>query len=325
MAVSQTKNHRPKAVVLFGPTAAGKTAASLHLAQALNGEIINADSRQIYQEMPIITAMPTAKEQASAPHHMFDFLAPDKPFSVGQWRAMAAQNAEEIWAKGKTPLFVGGTGFYLKTLMEGISPMPETDTALQLTLENEVDEKGLEVMYAELQKLDPEWAAKITPHDRQRIVRGHLAYRQTGKTLTAWHKLPPKGALEADFVCLAISPARDVLNARIHNRFLAMIDDGVVAEAEKLYHTYMHAAAHGQRRNVAPSSKSIGLPVYADYFEGKITLNEAHETVEQQMRGYAKRQRTWLRNSYPNDALVFENGADTKIIVKSVLNKLQST
>ena len=209
--------------------------------------------------------------------------------------------------------------------MEGISPMPETDAALQQELETEVATKGLEVMYAALQKFDPAWAAKITPKDHQRIVRGHLAYRQTKKTLTQWHKLPPKGALECDFVCIAISPPRDVLNGRIHNRFLQMIKDGVVDEAQKLYDKYINPPRNGQGISIAPSLTSIGLPVYADFFENKITLNEAHEAVEQQMRQYAKRQRTWLRNSYPKDALIFENGADTENIVKSVLNKLQSS
>lgn len=314
-------SHRRKAVVLFGPTAAGKTAASLHLAQALNGQIINADSRQIYQEMPIITAMPTAEEQAAAPHHMFDFLAPDKTFSVGQWLQMARDHAEAIWAEGGLPIFVGGTGFYLKTLMDGISPMPETDTKLQMALEAEADAKGLAPMYAALQKLDPLWAEKVEPTDRQRILRGHLAYLQTGKPLSEWHQLPPQGALEADFVCLAISPPRDVLNARIHNRFLKMIDEGVVDEAKHLYDKYMK---HNDRDNVAPSLKSIGLPVYAEYFEGYIFLDEAHQTVVQQMRQYAKRQRTWLRNSYPQEALVFEDGSKTDEIVQSVSNRLQS-
>tara|TARA_Y100000782_G_scaffold41136_1_gene45688 strand:+ start:112954 stop:113928 length:975 start_codon:yes stop_codon:yes gene_type:complete len=318
---TQKTSHRRKAVVLFGPTAAGKTAASIHIANAFKGEVINADSRQIYQQMPIITAMPTDEERAAAPHHMFDFLAPDQTFSVGQWLNMAREKAEEIWAKGGLPIFVGGTGFYLKTLMDGISPMPETDTKLQMALEAQADEKGLDFMYAELQKIDPTWAAKVEANDRQRILRGHLAYLQTGKPLSEWHKLPPEGALDCDFVCLAISPPREVLIERINNRFLKMIEEGVVEEAKLLYDKYMK---NGDRENVAPSLKSIGLPVYAEYFEGYTFLDDAHETVAQQMRQYAKRQRTWLRNSYPQDALVFEDGSKTDEIVQSVSNRLQS-
>ena len=296
-----------KAILLYGPTAAGKTGASLHLAKEFSGEIINADSRQIYQGMPIITAMPSADEQAQAPHHLFDFLPPTESFSVGRWLTLAKEKAEEIWARGGVPIFVGGTGFYLRVLREGISPMPETDTDILNSYQSRLEREGNEKLYEELKKIDPTWAAKTSPEDSHRLLRGLSIYKQTGKTLSQWQEEPLAGALQADFLALAISPERDVLNERIHLRYQIMVEEGVLDEARNLYDKYLKDL---NPENVPPPAlKSIGLFDYADYFSGKITEQEAHDRVAQQMRKYAKRQRTWLRNSYGPDE-VFENGAE---------------
>ncbi len=310
-----------RAVILFGPTGSGKTAASLEIAKKFSGQIINADSRQIYKEMPIITAMPTAVEQGMVPHHLFEILEPDISFSVTQWLDLAKQKAEEIWQQGGIPIFVGGTGFYLKVLMKGISPIPEADTNLQTEYQYILEEKGIDALYKELENIDPEWAGNVTPQDTQRILRGLIVYKQTGKKLSEWQSEPLTGALDADFLCLAISPPREILNARIHKRFSMMIENGVVDEVRTLYDRYMQNLSN---INMYPALKSIGLPIYADFFEGRISLTDAHAISEQQTRRYAKRQRTWLRNSYPSNAKVFEDGNDTGAIVSSVSKWFQS-
>lgn len=306
------KNKR--AITLFGPTAAGKTLASLHLASQLGGEIINADSRQIYREMPIITAMPAPDEQAQAPHHLFEFQEPIAAFSVGAWLKLAREKAEEVWARGGVPIFVGGTGFYLKVLEEGISPMPETDMETLNSLQARSEKEGPAPLYKELQAIDPDWAAQTDPQNTHRVLRGLSIYKQTGQTLTAWQKEPRKGALKATFTKLAISPEREVLNERIHRRYLMMIEEGVLEEARHLYDKYLKNLPAGEVP--PPAFKSIGLMDFAAFFEGDITEGEAHRRVQQKMRQYAKRQRTWLRNSYGADA-VFKSGQETDKILEA--------
>ena len=311
-----------KAIILFGPTAAGKTGASLHLANALNGEIINADSRQIYREMPIITAMPSSEEQSQAPHHLFDFLDPTKAFSVGAWLKLAREKAEHIWQQNKIPIFVGGTGFYLKVLEAGISPMPETDLKILNNFKKQCEEEGVDKLYQDLKRVDPIWAAQTEPEDSHRVLRGLCVFKQTGRTLTSWQSEPPSGFLEANFVKLAISPSRDVLNDRIHRRYQLMIKEGVTHEAENLYSKYLKHLPENEV--IPPAFKSIGLLNYAAYFSGNISEQEAHEKAEQQMRQYAKRQRTWLRNSFEPD-FVYPSGHDSLIMSDAIKNTWNSS
>lgn len=301
-----------KAILLYGPTAAGKTGVSLHLAKAFGGEIINADSRQIYREMPVITAMPSADEQAQALHHLFDFLPPTENFSVGRWLTLAKEKAEEIWARGGVPIFVGGTGFYLKVLREGISPMPETDSEILNSYQARLEREGSERLYRELCDVDFAWAKKTSPEDSHRLLRGLSVHKQTGIPLSQWQQEPLSGALEADFLALAISPARGVLNERIHRRYGMMIEEGVMEEARHLYDKYLKNMNPDEVP--PPALKSIGLMDYAAFFAGEISEKEAHERVQRQMRQYAKRQRTWLRNSYGADS-VFASGAETENII----------
>lgn len=292
---------RRKAVVLFGPTASGKTALAIRLANHWRGEIINADSRQVYCSMPIITAMPTVQEQAAAPHHMFEILPPDADFSVTRWRERAIATAEAVWARGGVPFFVGGTGFYLKTLMDGITELPETDPNRVAELTAEARRNGTPALHDKLARIDPALAKRLPTSDTQRIIRGLVIFEMTGKPLSELQKKPRSGALDADFFRLALLPSRDVLYTRIENRFIDMQRDGLMDEVSALL-------AHGYDFN-KPGLKSIGLPVYAAWQRGEITLQEAHDSVLAQMRQYAKRQTTWLRHQYPAD-LLLEDGND---------------
>lgn len=283
----------PVAVLLFGPTASGKTGLSLPLAQQFGGEIINADSRQVYRHMPIITAMPEPHEFAAAPHHLFDFLEPDQALSAVAWGGLAVRAARDIWARNKVPFFVGGTGFYLKYLTDGLSPIPPTDSATLEGLMAEVNAVGLAALYGELEQADPVLAARLAPGDTHRIVRGLAVVRTTGVPLSVWQEKPVEKPVAARFIKLALCPPREVLYKRIHDRFDTMLSNGLVAEVEAVF-------ARGYLPTL-PALTSIGFPVYFEALEGRMSLDAAHEKVLQHMRNYAKRQTTWLRRSYHPD------------------------
>jgi tRNA dimethylallyltransferase len=284
------------AVLLFGPTASGKTGLSLPLAQAFGGEVINADSRQVYRHMPIITAMPEPHEFAAAPHHLFDYLEPDDRLSVVDWGQQATAVAQAVWARGGIPFFVGGTGFYLRYLTHGLSPVPPTTAAQLAALNAEAAAGGLAPLRAELARVDPDLAARLAPNDTQRTLRGVAVWRATGRPLSDWQREPHQKPLAGRLLRVALCPPRDVLYKRIHDRFEGMLAKGLVAEAEALY-------AKGYARDL-PALSSIGLPLYYDAFEGRLPLERAHDKVLQHMRNYAKRQTTWLRNSYAADTLL---------------------
>ena len=278
------------AVLLFGPTASGKTALSLPLANMLGAEIVNADSRQVYCHMPILTAAPKANEYAQAPHHLFEFLQPDASFSVTNWLQMAVATANDIWQRGKIPLFVGGTGFYMDVLQHGLSPLPATDADVLAALKAEQAQQGTEALYQQLKEVDPLLAAQLKPGDSQRVMRGLAVWRQTGQQLSELQLHEREGGLQAKFVRLALCPPRDVLYQRIHDRFDAMLDDGMMEEVKLILGSKWPLTL--------PAFKSIGIPEYARWQAGELTLPQAHTLVQQHMRNYAKRQETWLKHQY---------------------------
>ncbi|MCP4354098.1 MAG: tRNA (adenosine(37)-N6)-dimethylallyltransferase MiaA [Proteobacteria bacterium] len=280
---------KPKAILLFGATASGKTDLAIKIAKKFNGEIINADSRQFYKEMPIITAMPSAEEFAAAKHHLFDCLEVEDDFSVVKYLNMAKDTSEKIIAKGKLPIIVGGTGMYLRVLEQGISPIPETDKNVLKELEKLSTEK----LFIMLCKEDLEMSEKLKPNDRQRIIRALAILQQTGKRLLQWQKEKLTGALEYDFIHLVINPPREVLYDRINTRAAKMLDLGLMKEVEHLHNKY------GTKRENALTS--IGFDIFCDFFENKISEQEAIEKFAQKQRNYAKRQLTWLKNQYKTD------------------------
>ena len=293
-----------KVLVIFGPTASGKTSLGIDLAKMFNGEVVNADSRQVYRHMPIITAMPTTDEQAQVPHHLYEILEPEENFSAVKWAALAKDKIQALWAAGKLPILVGGTGFYLKTLMEGIGQIPATDEAVLAQLRNEFAGENRTNLKPALTEADPVLGEKYHEKDTQRLMRALAVYRQTGKSLTQWQAEDKRiGALPADYFKLAINPDRAVLHQRIEGRFVVMQQDGLMAEMEKLL-------AKAPDLNL-PAYKSIGLPVYDQYLKGELSLEKAHEKVVSQMRQYAKRQVTWLRHQFQADLVIENNDIST--------------
>ncbi|MEC9290902.1 MAG: tRNA (adenosine(37)-N6)-dimethylallyltransferase MiaA [Pseudomonadota bacterium] len=293
MIKTQThKGARRPLIVLFGPTASGKTSLGVDLANHVGGEVVNIDSRQLYKEMPIITAMPTAEEQAGAPHHLYEVLEVSEKCDALKYAEMAKKTCEEIWGRGKVPILLGGTGFYIQSLLEGLSPIPEIDEGLI----EQLNERETEALYTELSEKDAAAAKQIDALDRQKIVRALSVFLVTGQSIVEWQKLPRVGALECAPYYIALNPERQRLIDRINLRFDIMVDDGVEAEMRALYDKKYPLNL--------PAMTSIGAPDFYDYFDGKLPWNELVEKVSQQMRRYAKRQRTWLRGKYPHDLMV---------------------
>ncbi len=284
---------KPNAITLFGPTASGKTALAIHLATALNGVIINADSRQVYTHMDIITAMPTDEEFKAAPHRLFQYINPNTPFSAGHYLKEATKAAAEIIADGKCPIFVGGTGFYLKTLTDGISPIPEVPANILNTYNHRLKTEGAEALHAALTKVDPNIANNIETNDSQRIFRALTVWEFTKKPLSEWQKAPREGALPYAFHKLALLPARETVYSRIHQRFDIMMNAGLIDEMKNLHNM-------GFSENL-PALKSLGIPEFFKWINEQTTFEEVKKHFLQTQRNYAKRQFTWAKNQYKAD------------------------
>lgn len=287
--MSQAFRPSRRCIVLAGPTASGKTALSVTLAQRLGGVIINADSMQVYAGIPILTAAPAEAEKAQAPHRLFGYLDPATPCSVGQWLAGARIAAYETWQEGKTPIFVGGTGMYLRALMQGIAPIPD----VAATLRAEVRRLPTPEAYAWLQAHDPAMAAKLEAGDTQRILRAVEVLRQTGKSLLHWQAIPPEPPLPgAQFELYRLDLPRELLYARCDRRLTHMLEQGALGELRALL-------ARGLPDSL-PAMRAVGVPELARHLRGEWTLPEALAKAQQATRNYAKRQLTWLRNQFPH-------------------------
>lgn len=305
------------AIMIFGPTASGKTGLAIELAKSLNGVVINADSRQIYKHMPIITAMPSAEEFAAAPHELFDFLEPSAPFSVTDYLEAARGVAAEVVAQGKVPIFCGGTGFYLKVLEEGISPIPDVDDTIVQKLVASEKEEGIEDLYKALQIVDPELAATLKPADSQRIMRGLAVFEQTGKKLSGFQKEAKENSLGLNFLKIAIDRPREETYDRINQRFELMMQEGLEEELRAL-------KEQGYTTDM-PALTSLGIPEFYSYLEGDMPLEKVAELIKQQTRRYAKRQYTWLRHQFKADVLLHEiSSAKVQELLQQVQEKFNN-
>jgi tRNA dimethylallyltransferase len=280
--------------LLFGPTASGKSGLAVAVAQALGADIVNADSRQLYQRLPILAAVPPMAERGEVPHHLYETTPPTVAVSAAEWAAEAARVIDGIHARGRRALVVGGTGMYLDVLANGISPIPPVPDAVRHAVDADLAAKGLPFLHAELERTDPDLARRLPPGDTQRIVRGVCVQRATGTALSVWQQQLRTGGYPARFVRWALCPVREVVYARIHARFEAMLVAGLLAEV----------AALADLPDTAPGLTSLGTAALRAHLNGALTLPEARDDLLQQTRHYAKRQTTWLRNSYQPDMLV---------------------
>ena len=276
-----------KVIVICGPTASGKTGLSIELAKRINGEIVSCDSMQIYKDMTIGTAKPTAEEMQGIKHYLIDCVSPEQRFSVADYKREATNAIKDILAKGKVPIVVGGTGLYLEALIYGIEYEEiEVDLDYRARLDKIEEEKGLQYLYNEAEKIDEEAAKKISPNDKKRIYRVLEIYKATGKTKTQLEKESRKKCPDFDYILFGINMDRDKLYERINKRVDMMIKNGLIGEVQDLSKKY----------NEFPTAmQGLGYKEVIEYLEGKITKDEMIEKIKMMTRRYAKRQLTWFR------------------------------
>lgn len=272
---------KKKIIVVAGPTASGKTGLGIEIAKAVNGEIISADSMQVYKNMPIATACPTAEEKAQAVHHMVEFLDNDKEFSVAMWCDLARKKIDEITERGKIPVIVGGTGLFIDSLVDNII---FEDSETDYKLREELMQKDADELYEELVRLDPESARDIHKNNKKRVVRAlELYYAGTSKTQQNLNSRRMQTPYDVLYFVLSYQD-RQVLYSRINKRVDLMVEQGLVQEARK-----------NLQKSTGTSAQAIGHKELVPYFNGACSLDDALEHLKQKTRNYAKRQITWFK------------------------------
>ena len=306
----EKKEKLPRVVVVVGPTASGKTSLAIELAKRLNGEIISADSMQIYKDMSIGTAKPTIEEMQGIPHYLLDFVEPNEDFNVAKYKEMAEEKIEEILSKGKLPIIVGGIGLYIDTLLKGIefSEVPRDEDYCK-ELEKKVEQEGVNWLENELRKIDPDSANKIEKNNIRRMIRALEIYKVTGKTKTQLDLESIKGP-KYEYYVFGILWNREELYQRINYRVDVMLELGLIKEVEKIMQTkgFSKTALQG-----------LGYKEVVNYLDGKITYEEMVEKIKMETRRYAKRQMTWFKR---NDKIIWLDGKN-KELYKEAIKYLQ--
>ncbi len=299
-------------IAIMGPTATGKSDLGLQLAAELDGEIVNADALQVYRGFDIGTAKPSAEMQRRVPHHLIDILDPEEAFSVGQFVDRARTAIEEIQGRGKTAILVGGTGLYLRSLIEGMSTVPPSDPEVRRELIRRTEEEGLAGLYADLERLDPATARRLPPGDTQRIQRALEVALVSGKPLSEWiaEKPGPEDHLPAFKIGLTLQ--RSILYDRISGRIECMVRRGWVVEVEGLL-------SRGIEPTV-PAFQAIGYRQLVKFVRGDWPLSAALGDIAQATRRYAKRQMTWFRKERD---LRWISALDRDRAISSLLNDFQ--
>ena len=300
-----------RVIVVAGPTASGKSGLALDLAAALNGEVVNADSMQVYKDMPIITACPGREDRAKVPHHLYEIYDPSVNGTVVDWLERAVSKIREIWARGGLPIAVGGTGMYIDNLINGTTPIPEADAAIRREVRLMQQREGTPALHEKLGKADAETAARLSPNDTTRVTRAYEVWMQTGLPLSEWHKKPMvKKIPEARFKVVKICPQTVELDARCYRRFDEMIQAGAEDEVRRLL-------SRNLPENL-PAMKALGVPEIGAYVRGECSLSEAVELGKLHTRQYAKRQRTWFANKLRADLRLDECYVGRKNLINDV-------
>ena len=276
-----------KAIFIVGPTASGKTKASIEIAKLFGGEIISADSMQIYKGIHVASAAPDEDEKQGIPHHLIEFLELNEEFSVADYVKLAREKIKEINSRGKLPVIVGGTGLYISSLLDNIEfTEHDVDQDLRSELEAKFDAVGGEEMLRELSSFDPDSANRLHPNNRRRIIRAFEVYLQTGKTITEQNLLSKQNKSEIEPLIIGINfTDRQKLYDRINLRVDLMINNGLLDEAKSTYNL----------RNNKGAFQAIGHKELYDYFDGNLNLEQAVANLKMQTRRYAKRQLTWFK------------------------------
>lgn len=300
---------KPDVIIITGPTASGKSALALALAEARGGTVINADAMQTYDAFPILTAQPSAEEQARAPHALYGVLPLSETVSAARWRDLASAEIE----RSKLPILCGGSGLYLQALMQGISAIPEVPPGLRDIANAEWTSMGAEAFRARLAGYDPVIVARLKPGDRQRHVRAWEVFQATGRPLSAWQEQkgqPPPWR----FATVLLAPDRAWLRERIETRFDAMLNQGVLAEVRAVFERKPDPAW--------PGLKAHGVPEICAYFRGETGLGEARQVAINHTRQYAKRQMTWFRHQLAPDLVIEPSGHPLAEELEKLLDKI---
>jgi len=295
--------------IIVGPTAVGKTAVSIDLARRLNAEIISADSRQIYRYMNIGTATPSDEELAQVSHHFVNTLELSRQYTAGQFSEDARIVIREIRKRGKNPMVVGGAGFYIKALLDGLFETPSRDKEIREKLYEEVEEKGIEPVYERFQEIDPDYADDVHPNDVKKVVRALEIYEVTGEKPSR-HFQQKHDSLEYEYTIIGLNRDRQNLYDRINRRVDVMFERGLIDEVQQI----LDKGYSGEENAI----QTVGYQEVIAYFEGKISLEEAKHQIKKNSRHYAKRQLTWFRNQHDTTWFRFEDFSSQDELVQAI-------
>jgi len=284
-------------LIVGGPTASGKSALALDLAEHFGGCVINADSMQVYRELRILTARPTPADEKRAPHRLYGVLPASERCSAGRWCDLALAEIDDARAKELLPILVGGTGLYFRSLLKGLAPVPAIPGEIRKRAAALHDEVGAEAFHSLLAERDPEGAARLHPGNTQRVLRAYEVLQATGKSLGEWQRSQPEGAgYSGNAAALVLAPPREELYAACNARAEVMASEGGIEEAEALLALELDPSL--------PAMKALGVREFAGYLKGEMTRDEAIDKLRQGTRRYAKRQSTWFRHQMP-EAKIF--------------------
>ena len=285
-------NNTENIFLIAGPTASGKSALALRLAEQIGGEIVNADALQLYADLRVLSARPSAEEEARAPHHLFGIADAADGWSVGRWLRAATAVLDEIAVRGRPAIVVGGTGLYFRALTQGLADIPPVPETARAEAERLYDEAGEAAVRTALREADPAAEARIGPSDRQRLCRALAVARATGRALSDWQARTRPTLATESWRGAVLEPSRAALHDRCDARLLSMVDQGAVAEAVALCARTLDPRL--------PAMKAVGLRELAAHARGETTLAQATAAAQAATRQYAKRQLTWLRNQTPD-------------------------
>lgn len=304
---------KPRIAAVAGPTASGKTALAIELAKRFDGEIISCDSMQIYRGMDIGTAKPTSDETCGIPHHMIDIIDPIDSFSAADYAPLARSAADDILSRGKLPIFCGGTGLYLDSVLtDNDYAEAETDPALRAALLADAERDGAEALWLRLKEVDPDAAAATHPNNIKRVARALEIYLSSGITKTEWDRRSRTRPAPFDAVIIALDRDREELYSRIDRRVDIMMEVGLEAEVRELVDS-------GRLPRQSTAAQAIGYKEMIEYFDGSCTLDEAISQIKMSTRRYAKRQLTWFRR---NPAVNWINSGDNFEDIVNIAEKL---
>lgn len=303
---------RPPVIVIAGPTASGKSALALRLAQALEGVVINADSMQVYRDLRVLTARPSEADERAVPHRLYGHVDAAERYSAGRWREDAEAAIETTYPEGRRPIVAGGTGFYIEAFTRGLSPIPNVPEEIMRATIARAEAEGTASLFAAVQQCDPKLAARVAQGDRQRLTRALAVWEATGRPLSEWQALPP---VPPRFATRAfwLNPPRAELYARCDSRLGAMVQEGALAEVSALLARRLDPAL--------PAMKALGMAELGAAVRGEMPLDEAVRAAQQATRRFAKRQLTWFRNRFGNAEQI--NVQFSESLTQEIIRKVQ--